>query len=94
MPAEFTMLVSIASGIMAIVALVKLINSPLDKIKQHDEDIKKLQEQNKKQSEFEKVILNSLQAITNHMIDGNGIDKLKASRDELSKSINDIAMKV
>ena len=93
MPTEFTTLVSIASGFMAIVALVKLVNTPLDKIKQHDEDIKKLQEQNRKQSEFEKVILNSLQAITNHMIDGNGIDKLKASRDELSKSINEIAMK-
>ncbi len=93
MPTEFTTLVSIASGVMAIVALVKLINTPLDKIKQHDEDIKKLKEQNAKQGEFEKVILNSLQAITNHMIDGNGIDKLKASRDELSRSINDIAMK-
>ena len=93
MPTEFTTLVSIASGVMAIVALVKLINTPLDKIKQHDEDIKKLKEQNAKQGEFEKVILNSLQAITNHMIDGNGIDKLKASRDELSRSINDIATK-
>lgn len=93
MPVEFTTLVSIASGIMAIVALIKLINTPLDKIKQHDEDIKELQKQNKKQSEYEKVILNSLQAITNHMIDGNGVDRLKASRDELSKSINEIAMK-
>lgn len=93
MPAEFTTLVSIASGIMAIVALAKLINAPLDKIKQHDDEIKELKKQNTKQNEFEKVILNSLQAITNHMIDGNGIDKLKASRDELSRSINDIATK-
>ena len=93
MPQEFTTLVSLASGIVGIVALLKLLNSPLDKIKQHDEDIKRLKEQNAKQSEFEKVILNSLQAITNHMIDGNGIDKLKASRDELARSINEIAMK-
>jgi len=93
MPTEFTTLVSISSGVMAIVALVKLVNTPLDKIKQHDEDIKKIKEQNEKQSQFQKVTLNSLQAITNHMIDGNGIDKLKASRDELSRSINDIAMK-
>lgn len=93
MPTEFTTLVSIASGIMAIVALAKLINAPLDKIKQHDEDIKELKKQNNKQGEFEKVILNSLQAITNHMIDGNGIERLKASRDELSRSINEIATK-
>lgn len=93
MPTEFTTLVSIASGIMAIVALAKLINAPLDKIKQHDDEIKELKKQNTKQNEFEKVILNSLQAITNHMIDGNGIDKLKASRDELSRSINEIATK-
>ena len=93
MPTEFTTLVSISSGIMAIVALVKLVNTPMEKIKQHDEDIKKLKERDAKQSEFQKVTLNSLQAITNHMIDGNGIDKLKASRDELSKSITEIAMK-
>lgn len=93
MPTEFTTLVTISSGIVTIVALVKLVNTPLDKIKKHDEDIKKLQEQYEKQSQFQKVTLNSLQAITNHMIDGNGIDKLKASRDELSRSINDIAMK-
>lgn len=93
MPTEFTTLVSIASGIMAIVALVKLVNTPIEKIKQHDEDIKKLKERDTKQSEFQKVTLNSLQAITNHMIDGNGIDKLKQSRDELAKSITEIAMK-
>ena len=33
------------------------------------------------------VILKSLNAITNHMIDGNGIAELKKSRDELQKSI-------
>lgn len=93
MPTEFTTLVSISSGIMAIVALVKLVNTPLDQIKRHDEDIKDIKKQITKQGEIDKAMLNGLQAITNHMIDGNGIEKLKASRDELSRTINDLATK-
>lgn len=93
MPTEFTTLVSISSGIMAIVALVKLVNTPLDQIKRHDEDIKDIKKQIAKQGEIDKAMLNGLQAITNHMIDGNGIEKLKASRDELSRTINDLATK-
>lgn len=90
---EFTTIVSLFSGIAAIIAFVKMITTPLDKIKDHDKEIKELKEANKKQSEIDKAMLNGLQAITNHMIDGNGVDKLKASRDELARTINDIATK-
>lgn len=93
MPTEFTTLVSIASGVMAIVALIKLINTPLDKIKQHDEDIKKLKEKTDKQADIDKAILNGLEAITNHMIDGNGVNELKASRKELQNAVNTLAVK-
>ena len=33
------------------------------------------------------LLMKSLNAITNHMIDGNGIDKLKEARDELQREI-------
>ena len=93
MPTEFTTLVSIASGIVAIIALVKLLNTPLEKIKEHDRDIKEIKEDMKKRNEVDRAILNGLTAITNHMIDGNGVDKLKQSRDELSRTVNEIATK-
>lgn len=93
MPTEFTTIVSLSSGIAAIIALVKLINAPLDKIKDHDRDIKELKENQKKQSEIDRAMLTGLQAITNHMIDGNGVDKLKESRTNLQNAINDIATK-
>lgn len=93
MPAEFTTIVSLSSGIAAIIALVKLINAPLDKIKDHDKDIKELKESVQKRSEIDKAILNGLQAMTNHMIDGNGVEKLKESRNDLQKAINEIATK-
>ena len=90
---EFTTLVSIASGIAAIIACIKLVNTPLDKIKQNSEDIKELKEHQKKRNEMDRAILNGLQAMTNHMIDGNGIERLKASRDELNHAISEIATK-
>lgn len=92
-PAEFTTIVSLASGCAAIYAAVKIVRAPLDKIKQHDDDIKELKKQTSKQGEIDKAILNGLQAITNHMIDGNGVDKLKDSRDELQRTLNDLATK-
>lgn len=93
LPAEFTTSVTLFSGIAAIIACIKVIGAPLEKIKEHDRDIKELKENNKKRAEMDKAMLNGLQAITNHMIDGNGVEKLKQSRDELQKAISDIATK-
>ena len=93
MPTEFTTTISLFSGIAAIIACIKVIGAPLEKIKEHDKEIKELKDATKKQSEIDKAMLNGPQAIVNHMIDGNGVEKLKSSRDELQKSINDIATK-
>lgn len=93
MPAEFTLIVSLCSGIAAIVALVKMINTPLWQIKEHEKEIKELKENNKKRSEVDRAMLNGLTAITNHMIDGNGVDKLRESRTQLQQAINEIATK-
>lgn len=88
---EFVALVSLAGGISAIIACIKVILTPLDKIKQHDKDIEDLKNREKKRNDMDKAILNGLQAMTNHMIDGNGIEQLKASRNELNHAIADIA---
>ncbi len=93
MPAEFTTFVSICSGVAAIIACIKLINSPLDQIKKNADDIKELQKNEKARKDTDRAILNGLQAMTNHMIDGNGIAELKKSRDEINKAITEIATK-
>lgn len=93
MPQEFTTAVALATGFVGICAFLKIIISPFDQIKKNTEKIEKLEKDQITRKEMDKAMLNSLQAITNHMIDGNGIDRLKASRDELSKAINAIATK-
>lgn len=90
---EFMTVVSLCSGIVAVWNLVKIAKTPFDTVKKNEQDIEELKKQSKKQGEIDKAILNGLQAITNHMIDGNGVDKLKTSRDELQRAINDIATK-
>ena len=90
---EFMTVVSLCSGIVAVWNLVKIAKTPFDTVKKNEQDIAELKKQSKKQGEIDKAILNGLQAITNHMIDGNGVDKLKTSRDELQRTINDIATK-
>lgn len=90
---EFMTVVSVCSGLVAVWNLIKIAKTPFDSIKQNTDDIKALKEKSKKQSEIDKAILNGLQAITNHMIDGNGIQELKASRTELQNAISDIVVK-
>ena len=90
---EFSSLVSICAGIVTIYGLVKIAKTPFDKVTANAKDIEELKKKSTKQAEIDKAILNGLQAITNHMIDGNGIDRLRASRDELQHAISDIATK-
>lgn len=93
MSAEFTTVVSVASGIMAIVALVKFVTTPVNQIKENSAAIKAIETGEVTRKQMDRAILNALQAITNHLIDGNGVQKLKDSRDELQRAISDIATK-
>lgn len=88
---EFTTFVSICSGIAVIIGCIKLLNTPLDDIRKNKLEIENLKKEQLTRKAMDKAILNSLQAITNHMIDGNGIEDLKKSRTELNQTINDIA---
>ncbi len=91
---EFTTFVSLASGIVVLVGFFKLLNTPLKNIETNTKEIDKIKKDLSKRNEIDRAILNSLTAITNHMIDGNnGIDQLRKSRDELVKTISDIATK-
>ena len=93
MTIDFFQVVAVLSGVVTIYGVVKIANTPLENIRKNTEEIDKLKKANDRRSEIDKAILNGLTSITNHMIDGNGIEKLKDSRDELQKTLNDIATK-
>lgn len=79
----------ICSGFAALVAVWKIVRTPFAQVADHERRLNTIEESVKERKETDKAVLKALNAITNHMIDGNGIDKLKASRDELQRTIID-----
>lgn len=77
----------IAGGIAALWGMFKLFRTPFDKIDDHERRLRNLEDDRKERQKTDTLILKALNAMTNHMIDGNGIDKLKAVRDDLQNSI-------
>ena len=84
---DLTTLFWICSGIAGIFAAYKIIRTPFAKIDDHERRITSIETNLAEQKETDKLILKSLNAITNHMIDGNSVDKLKEARDELQRGI-------
>lgn len=79
----------LVGGIAAIIALIRTVRRPFDQIDDHERRIKNLEEDRAERRQTDKLILRSLNAITNHMIDGNGITELRKVRDDLQNSIID-----
>ena len=69
--------------------IVKEVQKPKDdlvkKVKLHDELLKKDNERLKEMETSNKLILQCLLIIINHDITGNGIEKMKETRDELQE---------
>ena len=84
---ELTTLFWICSGIAGMYAVWKIVKGPFVKLDDHDRRITSVEQTLIERKDTDTLILKSLNAITNHMIDGNGIEKLKASRDELQRGI-------
>lgn len=85
--------VVIVGAIMSFYSFIKVVRSPLSRIEQTERDVVDLKKELEGRKTIDRAMLNSLQAITNHMIDGNNTNKLKDSRDELQRAINEIATK-
>ena len=79
----------ICSGIAALVAVYKIIRAPFAQVADHERRITSIETSISTQKATDKIILKSLNAITNHMIDGDSVDKLKEARDELQQGIID-----
>lgn len=79
----------LVGGIASIVAMFKILYKPIDQLSDHERRLKKLEDATAERRETDLLTLQTLNAIVNHMIDGNGIDSLKKVRDDLQKSIID-----
>ena len=77
----------IIGGITAIGAFIKWVMTPIRKIDDHEHRIGVLEEAEQQRRAPDRYTTKALNAIVNHMIDGNGIDKLKEVRDEYQNEI-------
>ena len=77
----------LCGGVMAIVAVVKWLMTPIKKIDDHEHRITNLEKQEAERKATDRSTTKALNAIVNHMIDGNGIDRLKEVRDEYQNEI-------
>ncbi len=80
-------IVTICAAIATVYGCYTIIKKPFAKLDDHERRIVRLEEIGTEQKETDRLILKSLNAITNHMIDGNGTDKLREVRDELQNNI-------
>lgn len=77
----------LCGGILGVAAFVSWIMKPFKKIDDHESRIKVLEEAADERKQTDQFMMKSLNAIVNHMIDGNGIDQLKQVRDEYQNEI-------
>ena len=74
-------------GITAIGAFIKWIIVPFKRLDDHETRIKVLESQHEERKVTDRYTTKALNAIVNHLIDGNGVDKLREVRDEYQNEI-------
>lgn len=80
-------LVAILAAVMTIGGFFAWINKPLEQIKDHERRIKAQEDEAEKREAREKFTIAALNALVNHMIDGNNTDELRRVRDEYQREI-------
>ena len=74
-------------GITAIGAFIKWIIVAFKRLDDHETRIKVLESQHEERKVTDRYTTKALNAIVNHLIDGNGVDKLREVRDEYQNEI-------
>lgn len=74
-------------GITAIGAFIKWIAIPFKRLDDHETRIKVLESLHEERKVTDRYTTKALNAIVNHLIDGNGVDKLREVRDEYQNEI-------
>lgn len=80
-------MVAILAAVMTIGGFFAWINKPLEQIKDHERRIKAQEDETEKREAREKFTIAALNALVNHMIDGNNTDELRRVRDEYQREI-------
>ena len=84
---SFAQLIWVVGGITAIGAFLKWAMAPIKKIDEHETRIQALEKAEQDRKATDRYTTKALNAIVNHMIDGNGVDKLREVRDEYQDQI-------
>lgn len=84
---SFSQLLWVIGGITAIGAFLKWAMAPFKQIENHEQRIASLEKAEQARKATDRYTTKALNAIVNHMIDGNGIDKLREVRDEYQEQI-------
>lgn len=84
---SFSQLLWLIGGATAIGAFIKWISTPFKQIENHEQRIAVLEKAETDRKATDRYTTKALNAIVNHMIDGNGIEKLREVRDEYQNEI-------
>ena len=84
---SLSQLLWLLGGVLTIGAVVKWIIVPFKKLDDHETRIKVLESQHEERKVTDRYTTKALNAIVNHLIDGNGTDKLREVRDEYQNEI-------
>lgn len=84
---SLSQIIWLAGGVLALWAFVKWVVTPFKKLDDHESRISALEKAEQERKITDRYTTKALNAIVNHMIDGNGIDKLKEVRDEYQNEI-------
>ena len=84
---SFSQLVWLVGGLTAIGAFIKWAMSPVHRLDDHERRINALEESRAERKQTDQYMMSALNALVNHMIDGNGIDELKKVRNDYQEQI-------
>lgn len=74
-------------GITAVVTFLSWLMKPFKKLDDHENRISALEESRTERRQTDQYMMSALNALVNHMIDGNGIDELKKVRNDYQEQI-------
>lgn len=77
----------LVGGLTAIGAFIKWAMRPIHRLDDHENRIKVLEQNTQERKETDQFMMKAMNAVVNHMIDGNGVDQLKQVRDEYQNKI-------
>lgn len=84
---SLSQIIWICGGILGIAAFIAWAAKPFKKLDDHERRIDHLEKSFEESKATDRYITRALNAIVNHMIDGNGISELKKVRDEFQDEI-------